>query len=393
MKCPEFDEMVTMNDGESFQSGCGFDPIATGCCFEIETDTDSKEYLCFKCDPTYMKITSDTISCPVEGIKKYYFKTIFEVTKEFFKDKRSNKVKVCGPNHDPMPIEGANLTSQGFLCERYEWEQGDYVDDAGLNKESAIGGSDGLLSGRHVRVNYHNYIRDKNDKYNWSEKDSVPGEGIFACYNEGSCIEPDVCTCRDGYTGFDCKIPLCRHQQMDGTVVGCLNHGQCVKKDACKCKREQSVLWMQYEGANRGLTGWTGSDCSMPICSQGYFDPDCTDNHFAVGGEGCFRCHNDGLCIAPDVCQCADGWTGFNCKTPVCRLTATPLIKRQLMTVDENKIKLFENDPCGMKDFHDGNLFKSTGEIVYDFLLKYWKMQKLLSFCTKKEFFFLPFRK
>lgn len=367
VECPEYDQIVTMNNGESFQSGCGFDPIDTGCCYAMEKDDGEIEYSCFKCNSTYKEYSVDSFSCPMEGRLQYKFKSSLEVSRDF-RDTRSKEVNLCGPNHDPMPINGANHTSQRFLCERYEWEQGDYIDDAGLNKESGIGASNGLLSGRHIRVNYKNYVRDENDLYNWTEKRAIPGEGVFACYNEGSCIKPDICTCRDGYAGFDCKTPLCRHQQMDGKVVGCLNDGQCIEKDNCKCKQEQSILWMQYETAERGTTGWGGSDCSMPICSQGYYDPDCVDNPFAVGGEGCYRCQNDGLCIAPDVCKCAEGWTGFDCKTPVCKISATPLIKQQLMTVDKHKIKLFENDPCGMKDFHSGNLFKSRGKILCSLL-------------------------
>lgn len=40
-----------------------------------------------------------------------------------------------------------------------------------------------------------------------------------------------------------------------------------------------------YEEANRDTTGWTGTDCSMPMCTQGFFDPFCTDLPQAPGGE------------------------------------------------------------------------------------------------------------
>lgn len=40
-----------------------------------------------------------------------------------------------------------------------------------------------------------------------------------------------------------------------------------------------------YEDANRDVTGWTGTDCSMPMCAQGFFDPFCTDLPQAPGGE------------------------------------------------------------------------------------------------------------
>lgn len=40
-----------------------------------------------------------------------------------------------------------------------------------------------------------------------------------------------------------------------------------------------------HEEANRDLTGWTGTDCSMPMCVQGFFDPFCTNLPQAPGGE------------------------------------------------------------------------------------------------------------
>lgn len=55
-----------------------------------------------------------------------------------------------------------------------------------------------------------------------------------------------------------------------------------------------------HDEAERGLTGWTGTDCSMPICVQGYYDPACDEPEFAPGREGCYRCANGGVCVAPD---------------------------------------------------------------------------------------------
>ena len=184
------------------------------------------------------------------------------------------------------------------------------------------------------------------------------GEGIYECFNFGSCIGPDVCTCADGWSGFDCNTPLCRHKQLSGEIVGCQNGGICASKDDCHCIQTLSVLWKTYENVERALTGWSGTDCSMPICVQGYYDPYC-DIPFAPGGEGCYRCANGGICVAPDTCQCAEGWTGFDCQTPICEVVADELIRGQLMTVDEEKVKIFEKDPCGMKGFFKEGIGKS----------------------------------
>ncbi|CAM9561095.1 unnamed protein product, partial [Ectocarpus sp. 4 AP-2014] len=34
--------------------------------------------------------------------------------------------------------------------------------------------------------------------------------------------------------------------------------------------------------------------------------------------EGRYVCANSGNCTAPGVCECATGWSGFDCRTPIC---------------------------------------------------------------------------
>ena len=37
----------------------------------------------------------------------------------------------------------------------------------------------------------------------------VYGEGIYACFNTGSCVAPDTCYCSDGWIGYDCNTRPC----------------------------------------------------------------------------------------------------------------------------------------------------------------------------------------
>jgi hypothetical protein len=36
-------------------------------------------------------------------------------------------------------------------------------------------------------------------------------------------------------------------------------------------------------------------------------------------------CYNNGTCIAPDTCLCAQGWSGYDCSIPVCLKVITNL--------------------------------------------------------------------
>ena len=239
-----------------------------------------------------------------------------------------------------------NQTSNRFLCNVKYWDQGDYTDDAGFGAEQGVGSIFGLSEGRHKRINYANMVQQNADT--WIVGPSTPGEGVYACDNAGSCLAPDLCSCTDGYEGFDCNTPLCRHLQPDGTVSSCSNGGICESKDSCDCIRVSSKLVTLYPESPSGDTGWTGSDCTIPICVQGFYDPFCTDLPEAPAGQGCYRCANSGNCTAPDVCTCAPGWSGFDCKTPLCEVVADPLTRTQLGAVFEDKVISFETDPCGL---------------------------------------------
>jgi hypothetical protein len=244
------------------------------------------------------------------------------------------------------PQNSSTIVGNRFMCRVRDWYQGNfiYTPEIAPNQESGVGSIVPLdRNARHVRINYP--FKNSSGEY-------VRGEGVYACYNYGSCLGPDYCSCTDGYSGDDCSTPLCRHLQISGTVSACLNGGICVSKDSCVCINATSVLHVGHPEATRGVTGWTGTDCSMPICVQGFFDPFCTDLEQAPGGEGCYRCANGGNCTAPDVCTCAPGWSGYDCKTPVCEAVADPLTRTQLGVVYEDKVIAFESDPCGLLDIY-----------------------------------------
>lgn len=374
-RCPQYDVYVTGNEGGTFQAGCGYDPFDTGCCVVNGISAD-----CFACNRAELgeTITNETYLCWFPDDDQTNVITTSTQLEPWRTSSTSNNLKECKLFHSPRSYENplnpidygeavyyvdvlqpyqssfnyrANVTSNRFLCNVMKWSQGDYIDDAGMGDIAGVGSIYGLEAGRHDRINFANYEHfvDQGGLTQAYEGPKIRGEGIYQCYNKGSCIGPDFCTCVDGYEGDDCNTPMCRHLQPSGKVSACLNGGVCSSKDVCECIQTPSLLWLVHPEASKSITGWTGTDCSMPMCSQGFFDPFCTNLPQAPGGEGCFRCANGGNCTAPDTCQCAEGWTGFDCKTAVCETIADPLTRTQLPTVFEDKILGFEKDPCGVE--------------------------------------------
>jgi len=256
----------------------------------------------------------------------------------------------AGPYYPPT-----RTRTSDYLCGNAVWYQGDYA--ASWAYEPAVSDDS---PGRTVRVNFANWVTDANGSVALGP--TVAGEGVYACYNSGSCVAPDVCVCKAGWTGYDCNVPMCSHTDATGAVVvGCANGGVCGGPNTCYCAQTDSLLWLVHAGMPAGaVTGWAADDCSMPMCVQGYYDASCTGVAAAGAGQGCYRCANGGTCVAPDTCACAPGWTGYDCRTPVCMLRATETIVRELRTIDMARITAFERDPCG----HGVEVLGAGGDLV-----------------------------
>ena len=194
--CPEYNEMVVMNDGRSFQTGCGFDPLITGCCHKNKHTSRIK---CFRCQDDY-KTMHLSLPCSAEKLESFEFDNLDKMP-SFFKDDK-DRVRLCGSDHNPggnkrdyfmslVPNAepkfsnrnfNSNITSNHFLCRRHKWEQGDWIDDAGFSNERGVGGDIGLRPARHIRINFNNYVRDPSNPHKWIHDTVIPGEGIFECY-------------------------------------------------------------------------------------------------------------------------------------------------------------------------------------------------------------------
>jgi hypothetical protein len=259
----------------------------------------------------------------------------------------------CPGGGDFIPPDDQRTRVSDSLCGVTLWYQGDYAQSWANDLDVSY-----RSPGRVVRVNDPHYVRAA-EADTFLQGAVVNGEGIYACYNSGACVAPDTCACNDGWEGYDCNVPQCRHVNYYRQEVSCLHGGVCGGLDTCTCALQPSLLWQMHEDMpTDAMTGWTAPDCSMALCTQGFFDADCIEvppgaGGVASGGVGCYRCANGGNCTAPDLCTCPDAWTGYDCRTPVCVQHATAATIVQLDTLDEAHIDDFERDPCGSGVFEE----------------------------------------
>ena len=123
---------------------------------------------------------------------------------------------------------------------------------------------------------------------------------IRGCYNNGTCIAPNRCQCAEGYTGDDCSIPVCKNE--------CKNFGNCTAPNVCTCEK-----------------GWSGHDCSVALCAQ-----ECANGGICTAPDVCtcaqwwslWRDGREGggrpLYRQENGDPQYTGWTGFDCSTPIC---------------------------------------------------------------------------
>ena len=94
-------------------------------------------------------------------------------------------------------------------------------------------------------------------------------EYFQSCFVTNYRFYGQCCQCFAGWTGIDCSVPVCWPK--------CV-HGTCVYPNMCLCDE-----------------GWQGEICNFGLCDACKY----------------------GLCSGPEFCECFYGYEGINCDIPI----------------------------------------------------------------------------
>ena len=124
--------------------------------------------------------------------------------------------------------------------------------------------------------------------------EGIPANYADVCSGHGECVEQDICSCDEGYTGDQCQDVVSEPECFTLSAYDpdvCSGHGECIEQDICSCDE-----------------GYTGDQCQDMVLDLECFDILATDPDV---------CSGHGECVEQDICSCDAGFTGDQCQDMV----------------------------------------------------------------------------
>ncbi len=158
------------------------------------------------------------------------------------------------------------------------------------------------------------------------------------CTN-GICNAPNNCTCKPLQSGLNCEFYSCDGISAQNKSV-CSGNGKCIASNVCECtppyygvncdlwscsnitrvRTDSCALGCSFKGDNGCLGRGICVSPEKCQCAGGYTGQNCQDwNCFGVMKDSPFACTGNGKCKSPDTCVCnGANYTGQACEIPVC---------------------------------------------------------------------------
>nr|CAG4715597.1 unnamed protein product [Naegleria fowleri] len=147
------------------------------------------------------------------------------------------------------------------------------------------------------------------------------------CSGNGTCTDPNQCTCRSGYYSPECALYDCYGIVFNDTRV-CSGRGSCYAPNNCSCNPNYSgnncQTYYCYGVVNSNTSGvcsghGTCSSYNNCTCNPGYYGSNC-ELYYCNGIQfnSSSVCNGNGTCTAPDTCSCKSGYSGTNCEIYYC---------------------------------------------------------------------------
>jgi hypothetical protein len=120
-------------------------------------------------------------------------------------------------------------------------------------------------------------------------------------------------------TGRKSEPPSCMMIELRPDAVTHFQYLSSFDNTTSSYHRYSPILPYGWKGNQRQT--WDAFDKAEPGTTQPYTfveDRQVALAQFYTVTQGAYMCANGGKCVAPDVCSCAKGWVGFDCRVPVC---------------------------------------------------------------------------